>query len=113
MVLQLDSCRVFFPDWFDERAEWEAERKGWLPGVEIETGDGSRYPVTFFDPVRLAQDLEEMTRHGTPVFIEIGLVVIPTITRVAILQAVPELVRQRFFDHLKPIVVPVANGVAR
>jgi hypothetical protein len=37
--------RVIFPDWYDERAEFEAPRKGYLPGVVVQLEDGTRYPL--------------------------------------------------------------------
>jgi hypothetical protein len=94
-----------FPPEFDERAEYEMALKGHLCGGEVELADGRRYPVTFFDPVRLAQDLERMASRGEPAFVEPALVVIPEVTRELILRALPELVHQRFFDHLKPLAV--------
>lgn len=110
MVVQLETCRVHFPEWYDDRAEWEAEAKGWLPEVQVELADGHRYPVTFFDPVRLGQDLELSSQHGCPVVAETALVVIPEVTRAAILRAAPELIREHFFDHLKPLPAPAVNG---
>jgi hypothetical protein len=111
MVLTTPAAKFHFPPDFDHQAEYEMTPKGYLCGGEVELADGRRFPVTFFDPVRLTQDLEEMGRHGEAVFIEPALVVIPEVTRERILRAIPELVRQRFFDHMRPIVAPTANGV--
>lgn len=111
MQLQLNGCRVLFPDWYDDRAEWEAEAKGWLPGVVIEFACGDRYPITFYDPVRLSQDLDVVGAEGEGVIAEVGMAVIPTVTTDAIARAVQRLVRERFFDHLKPLAAPMANGV--
>jgi hypothetical protein len=94
--------RVIFPDCYDERAEFEAPRKGWLPGVVVQLEDGTRFPLLFMDPVRLAQDLEGEAQTGRPYFAEPGLVVLPEVTTQAILAAVPGLVRDGFFLHLKP-----------
>jgi hypothetical protein len=104
MILQLERCRVVFPDWYDERAEYEAELKGWLQGVEVELGDGSRYPVLFYDPVRLAQDLEEEAKWDRPFIAEPGMIVIPTVTRATISQAVEQLAAGGFFGHFRPTV---------
>jgi hypothetical protein len=112
-TVHLDGCRIHFPEYYDERGEWEADQKGWLPGVVIEVPNCGRFPVIFFDPVRVAQDLEHLAKEGCPVLVEPGLVVIPVVTRAAILKAAPELVRQRFFDHLKPLTPVTTNGVAR
>ena len=54
-----------FPDGFDDFA-WETESKGWLSGV-IAIVDGRCYQVTFYDPIRLAQDIEtELERSALP-----------------------------------------------
>jgi hypothetical protein len=113
MVLTTPACKFHFPPDFDEQAEYEMTPKGYLCGGEVELADGRRFPVTFFDPVRLAQDLEEMARHGPAALIEPGLVVIPEVTREGILSTLPELVSQQFFDHIRPVSIPVANGAAK
>lgn len=113
MTITTANIAYHFPPEFDERAEYEMTLKGHLWGGEVELADGRRFPVTFFDPVRLSQDLEAAARQGEPAFIEPALVVIPEVTRDGILRTLPELVRQRFFDHLKPVAVPLANGVAQ
>jgi hypothetical protein len=110
MVIQLAECRVHFPEDYDERGEWEVERKGWLQGVRVELPDGNCYPLFLYDPVRLAQDLEADARHGRTVMAEPGMVVLPELTKEGILRAVEELVRERFFDHLKPLAPAAANG---
>ena len=111
MTAESIGCRVHFPEDYDARGEWETESKGYLQGVRVELPDGSMYPIYLYDPVRLAQDLESDVKWGSGVIAEPGLIVIPELTRVAIVRTVEELVRQRFFDHLKPLNVPVANGV--
>jgi hypothetical protein len=107
-TVQLDGCRVRFPDWYDDRGEWEAEEKGWLQGVEVELPDGRCFPLFLYDPVRLAQALE----HTPTAVAEPGLVVLPEVTRSGILRSVPELVRRRYFDHLVPTHRVGRNGVA-
>lgn len=113
MILQLERCRVRFPDWYDELAELEAEHKGWLQGVEVELGDGSRYPVLFYDPVRLAQDLEEEAKWDRPFVAEPGMVVVPAVTRAAISQAAERLAASGYFLHLRPIAPEQINGATR
>src|SRR5437868_4112651 len=88
---------VVFPAWYDERGEWEAESKGWLQGAELHSSHGEVYPLFFYDPVRLGQDLEREAQHGKPYIAHPGLIVIPTITREAILQAVTKLLEADFF----------------
>lgn len=111
MTLTVADAKYHFPAGFDERAEYEMELKGHLCGGEVELRDGRRFPITFFDPVRLSQDLEEIAKHGEPVFIEPALVVLPEVTRAAIVRALPELVRQSFFEHLRPLTTAPLNGV--
>ncbi|MGL6095067.1 MAG: hypothetical protein ACRC7O_04605 [Fimbriiglobus sp.] len=111
MQIQLAKFVIVFPEWYDDRAEWEAESKGWLPGVEVEFLSGARYPITFYDPVRLSQDLEHTSEEGGSVIAETGMAVIPAVTRVGIVKAVETLVAQGFFDHLRPLRDTVANGV--
>ncbi len=113
MILKLERCRVRFPDWYDELAEVEAEHKGWLQGVEVELDDGTRYPVTFYDPVRLAQDLAEEAKWDRPFIAEPGLVVIPAVTRAAILLTAEHLTSTGFCSHLRPIPSVPENGVHR
>ncbi len=111
MTVHVENALVHFPDWYDERGEWEAESKGYLPGVQVEIA-GERYGIFVYDPVRLTQDLEESGNLTSAVLAEPGMVVVPTVTRESILRAIPELVRGRFFDHLRPLAKRVsANGV--
>jgi hypothetical protein len=94
---------VVFPDGYDERREWETPAKGWLSGVEVHLADGRRYALTFYDPVRLTQTLEDDARAGRPYFAERGLVVLLEVSTAAIKAAVPGLVRDGFLDSLKPL----------
>jgi hypothetical protein len=101
-----------FPPEFDDRAEHEMELKGHLNGGQVELADGRRFPIFFFDPVRLSQESESAAEYGDPVIAEPGMVVIPDVTRVNILRAIERLIATRFFNHLKPIAESVRNGVA-
>lgn len=95
------SYRVVFPEWYDERGEWEAKNKGWLQGVEIRFANGFVQSLLFYDPVRLAQDLEADAKLGQPYIAHPGLIVIPEITREAILCALTKLVEADFFPASK------------
>lgn len=103
MATDTNGFTIHFPDWFDERAESEAEDKGWLQGVTVELMDGACYPAFFYDPVRLQQDLEADTRQGRPYAAEPGMIVVPQVTRAAIDEAVGQLVRGGFFNHFRPL----------
>lgn len=87
-----ETFQVVFPEWYDQRGEWEAKEKGWLDGVQVRLADGKTQPLFFYDPVRLAQDLEAETKQGRPCVAQPGMVVIPEVTREAILSAVEKLV---------------------
>jgi hypothetical protein len=69
---------LIFPEDFDDYA-WQLESKGWFSGATLDY-QGRRYPLSFFDPVRLAQDIERVLQAGET-FCEPNLVVIPTVTR--------------------------------
>lgn len=97
---QLGTCTVHFPEWYDERGEWEAESKGWLQGVIVELPNGERHSTLFYDPVRLAQDWDA---ESLPYLAEPGLIVIRDVTRSAILETAEALYRDGFFEHFKPI----------
>ena len=87
-----ETFQVIFPEWYDQRGEWEAQEKGWLDGVEIRLANGSTQPLFFYDPVRLSQDLEAETKLGRAYIAQPGMIVIPEVTREAILLAVDQLV---------------------
>ena len=74
-----------------------------MPGATVELADGTRYPVFFYDPVRLRQDLDADASQGRPYAAEPGMIVLPAVTRAAIRQAVEQLVEDGFFRHLKPL----------
>ncbi len=113
--------QVVFPDWYDERGEWEAKDKGWLQGVEAHFTNGAVQRLFFYDPVRLAQDLEAESINRGAFIASPGLIVIPEVTREAILNAVAKLVADGYFSpsinvncslndviHFTPMNVPSA-----
>lgn len=93
---------LVFAGGFDERAADDAEARGYRAAVFVEFDDGRRYEVVFYDPVRLAQDLEDETAAGNPFISEPGLIVVPGVTLVNMQAAVAKLARERFFDVLVP-----------
>jgi hypothetical protein len=94
---------IHYPDDFDTRDEYEMPLKGYFSGVVVELADGTSYPLFFYDPVRLRQDLEAAPKSGRSYLAEPNMVVIPEVTPEAIRQAVAGLVRDGFFAHLKPL----------
>jgi hypothetical protein len=81
---------IEFPNGFDE-LEWEAEAKGWLQGVVV-TIERRRYKVTFYDPTRLAQDIEDELQERS-VYFESNVLVIPSVTRAHMEKAVEAVVK--------------------
>ena len=99
MSISTERCTVLFPEWYDERGEWEAQSKGWLQGVRVRLTNGSEHPLFFYEPVRLAQDLEEETSSGRPYIAQPGMVVIPQITRETIERVVSRLAENGYFEQ--------------
>jgi len=103
MASVTDRYAILFPEDFDERAEHEMRLKGWFGGVVVELQNGSRFELTFFDPVRMHQELSHSAQTGNPYFAEPNLVILPEVTSESIHKAVEGLVRDKFFEHLKPL----------
>src|SRR5437762_2547115 len=92
-----------FPAGYDDRVEAEMTDKGYLPGVVVELADGSRYELTFYDHVRLGQNVVRMAPLGHPCYANPNMVVVPEVTPAAIQAAVEHLVGQGYFRRLKPV----------
>lgn len=58
--------------------KWQAEVKGWFSGVTMIVS-GKRYRLNFYDPVRLAQEIESELERGD-IFFEPNLVVVKSVT---------------------------------
>lgn len=101
MTTTTDLYSVIFPAHYDERAEYETPMKGYLNGVVVQMEDGARYQLSFIDPVRVRQDLE--AEPGAAYFAEPNLIVLPQVTTESVRKAVEGLVREKFFEHLKPL----------
>lgn len=83
------------PEDFPEYA-YEYEAKGYLAGARIRRG-AEQAQVVFYDPVRLAQDIEEeLADAGHLAFANI--VVVPQITPEAIARAVGDLAESGFVE---------------
>jgi hypothetical protein len=90
--------KIHFDCPFDDRVAYEAKARGYLGGVQVEFPDGKRHPVYFYDPVRLAQDLEEETKQGRPFIAEKGMVVLNDITLENMTESVGWLAEHGFFN---------------
>lgn len=95
--------RLIFEGGFSERDAFEAKASGYRSHVWAELPCGDRYPLVFYDPVRLSQDLEEESRAGTAFIGEPGLVVIPEVTRELMEAAVYRLHQEGYFDAFKSV----------
>src|SRR5262249_41097236 len=88
---------------FSDQDAFEAHGRGYLSHVLAQLDEGRLYPLFFYDAVRLQQDLEESAKHGRPFVADPGMIVVPEITLDAMNQAVEQLSREGFFDHLTPL----------
>lgn len=81
-----------------ENYSWQIESKGWFVGLEIIVGEKVLRP-TFYDPVRLSQDVaEEITSDGF--FTEPCLIVINKVTQESIERAIADLARTGGLERL-------------
>ncbi len=95
--------KLNFEAGYGARDEFETPARGYRSDVLAELDDGSVYRVTFYDPVRLAQTVEDDDRSGTPYFTEPGLIIVPKVDREHMERAAAELARVGFFDTLRPV----------
>ncbi len=91
---------------FDEQAAQQAEARGYLSHAHVELPDGSRYPVVFYDLVRLGQDLEEEVVSGKAFIADPGMVVVPDVTLDNMERAISNLYREGFFSHFQQQTPP-------
>ena len=93
--------RLVFKYPFDEAAAYDAEARGYLAYAVVELNNGTRYPVVFYDPVRLQQDLEVEAREGRAFIAEPGMIVVPEVTLARMQDAIDRLSQDGFFDSLR------------
>jgi hypothetical protein len=91
---------LVLPEDFDDYA-WEIESKGVFWDVRLRY-EGREYPLTFYEPQRLAQDVQDQLEER-PIFFERNIVVVRKVTRAAMDVAAKELVRGRRIGELKSI----------
>jgi hypothetical protein len=96
--------RLVFGHGFTDRDEYEAKMRGYLSHARVQLSDGNEFSVFFIDPVRLQQDLEAMASIGRPHFAEVGMIVVPEVTRDAMNNAVADLFARGFFRFFRPLV---------
>jgi hypothetical protein len=77
--------------------------RGFRTDVSLELRDGVAYPVAFYEPVALCEELQSRVKWGFGRFVaEPGLVVVPEISVANMRAAVSELIDIGYFAHLKP-----------
>ncbi|MFC7623795.1 hypothetical protein [Microlunatus sp. GCM10028923] len=87
--------RIILPS--DGRYDWLTESKGYLHDVDVELDDGSIVKINFYDPARLAQDVEAELRRGTAGLSWKRLIVVESVT-LAAMQSAVDAVAPEFFD---------------
>jgi hypothetical protein len=98
MVPRSSSHKLVLPEGFDDYA-WEVEAKGVLWDVYLQYGD-RKFQLTFYDPARLAQDVEsELEERVT--FFEPNLVVVRKVNRAEMNAAVNDLVRTGRVERMR------------
>src|SRR5262249_33513651 len=80
-----------FPEDYEEYA-WEVEAKGWFSAATL-TFAGKRFRLNFYDSRRLAQEIEGKFERGR-VFFEPNLVVVQSLTRSNMENAVAQLIER-------------------
>lgn len=95
--------KLHFREPFEDLVAFEVPCKGWYDGVTVELEDGRKYPVFFYDPTRLAQDLEAGVAQGLPFVAEPLMIVVPEINEVAMRTAISLLHRRGWFNEHNPI----------
>ncbi len=77
------------PEDFQDYA-YEVEAKGWFSRACVQYM-GRQFPLSFYDPVRLSQQVEDELEKS-PVFTEPNLLVVPSVTEAAMRKAVDHAV---------------------
>lgn len=81
--------KLVLPNDFDDYA-WEIESKGWFNAIA--EFDGARYQISFYDPTRLSQDVEDELDEN-PAFYESNLLVVKLVDRPHMEKAVEYLAK--------------------
>jgi hypothetical protein len=92
--------KVIYPIKWDERDYMERQAKGWLSDVIVQTEDGVEHKLSFYDPVRLAQEIESEFSEGKSGFIERGLIVVSEVTKENIEKAISQAEKEGYFQSV-------------
>src|SRR5712692_7492320 len=99
-----DRIMLSFSCDLNEKTQWEIENKGWFEQAIVHLPNGKNLQVNFWDPVRLAQDLETDLKSGRTCLAEPGMIVIPKVTIRNMEAAVKELYETGYFDRLQALI---------
>jgi hypothetical protein len=94
---------LVFEGGYSEQDEYEAFSGGYRSHVYAKLENGATYRLTFYDPIRLKQMLDDETAFGTPFLADPGLIVLHDVTRENMERAARELTATDFYDWLRPI----------
>jgi hypothetical protein len=76
---------------------------GYRGDVIVELADGESFPVYFYEPDAIREELETRSQSGFGRYVaEPGLVVIPEICLAGMKSSVLELIEIGYFTHLRP-----------
>ncbi|WP_271566804.1 hypothetical protein [Bradyrhizobium sp. CCBAU 11386] len=70
---------------------WEVEAKGWFSEARL-IASGACYRINFYDPARLAQEIQDELARGR-LFFEPNLIIVRAVTRAQMEIAAEELVQ--------------------
>ena len=99
--MTVEFVRLIVKYGFNEREAVETPMRGYLTHVWVELSDGSLHEVSFFDPVRLGQELASDQARGRPFFSEPGLIIVPEVTMDNMEAAARTLAREGFFSQAR------------
>lgn len=88
---------LVFPQGYEDYA-WEVESKGWF-GEATLSYSGKNYRLNFYDPTRLAQEMDSEIQRGG-IFFERNLVIVKSVTKSSMESAAAELVESGRTDSL-------------
>lgn len=110
MSIVSTAFRLVFAREFSEHDALEARDRGYLSHVLVEIDGQHLYPVVFYDPVRLQQDLETSAKHGRAFVADPGMIVLPEITLESMHDAVRQLCQEGLFDFMAPLAPGSLNN---
>jgi len=95
-------AKLMFVIPFCDRQAFEAHGRGYLSHVCVDV-EGQLYPVFFYDPIRLSQDLQTNDENGRPFLADAGMIVVSEITLETMQNAIQHLYVEGFFNRFVPI----------